>query len=812
MITIKGGGERMLLKNSLRKIKQSMGRYLSLFSIVFISIFLCAGILEAIPSIRKIQTDYYSETNLMDVEIKGTLGLTDKDVSFLKNIPEVDMAVGSYSKEVYSGDDVLRVHLITDLINGFKLIDGKMPFNADECLADSSFYKVGDVIKIVENGEENDLKYSEYKVVGTIMSPLYTGTDYGTVAIGNGKLKSYFYLLESSFSYDYYTEIYLTMKKVSEDIQYSDSYEKKLDNIIGLINNVKQEREEERLRELFGANYAEYGGEVNSDWYLFTRHDVVTNYDVISYEYDEIEVLASIVPIFFIVVAALMTSSTMTRMIVEERGEIGILDSLGLPSYKIIFNYLGYVLSATIVGSLIGYFLGTIVIPKLVYICFPLIIPPMVYHVNFGSLLLFSLAASLLMILVTVFSCRKELKNSPASLLRPKAPKAGEKIIIEKVPFIWDKLSFSWKVTLRNIARYKSRVAVTLIGTAGCTLLIMIGFSIKDSIDGVGERQYTEIHCYDNIVAFSASFEDTGNIEKLGSGVIENPLFLNQTYFNIDDGNSYFNVTLLSPEEDSLLFSKYFNLLDSKSHEKIVLNDNGVVITSKIAEKYQLKVGDIFTLENKEGHYNFKVLGIAENYVSNYVYISKKLYEDTFQKPLEYNLLVSDNLGNKDKIAQQMLGKEGIINISFSDDLIKSSNGGIKGLNYIVILLIFVSSLLSIAVLYNLTSINISERKREIATLKVLGFNDNETNRYIYRETMVTVMVGIILGIVISPFVHQMLIELLENDTISFLRGIRPVSFIVTFLLVFIFTIIMQLVTYIRLKGVNMIESLKSVE
>jgi len=802
----------MILKNTIRKISKSIGRYFSLLIIILIGVAFYAGIKASVPNIKTVQNDYYKETNLMDIKVISNYGLTEEDVEYLSELDGIDSVTGSYSKYVFEDDDVIEVHSINNKINTFHLIDGRMPNNNSECLADSKNYKVGEYITLTEKGNEENLNIVKFKVVGTILSPLYTANDYGTASIGNGKLKSYIFIDETAFNYDLYTELYLTIEKNEKDVSYSKSYNEKIDNVIELLEKEKVRREEKRKDELIKIGMPSENLEVK--WHIQSRNEAINSYKLLENQYKEVEIIADVIPIFFILVVALMTSNTMARMISEERGEIGTFTSLGISNRKIIISYLEYVLSSTTIGVMLGYFIGTIFLPRLVYTCFPITMPNMPYIFDFTMLLLILLVAVIVMSIVTIYACQKELKEMPAYLLRPVAPKKGKSILLEKIKFIWNKLSFSWKVTFRNISRYKKRVIITLLGTAGCTFLILIGFAIKDSVNEIGSKQYNELFKYENLIVLKDEVKkDDIELKEELKDLITDELLLKQESFKVTNKEKrMLDVYLMVPEENNEYFKEYFILRNNKTFKEINLSDDGVIITPRISNLYKIEKGDYITLEDlNKNQVEVKVVDITENYVSNYVYMTEKLYKKLFNEEVTYNLIVSKNK-NVDNLAESILNIEKIINISFSEDLLKQANNGINGLNEIVVLLVVISSLLAFTVLYNLTSINISERTREIATLKVLGFTDNEANKYIYIETFVTVIVGIILGMIITPPLHNYVITLLEADNMVFLREIKPNSYLYAGLLTLSFALIMQLVTYLKLKKVNMIESLKSVE
>lgn len=803
----------MLLKNSLKKIKKSFGRYLSLVLIILLGVGFYTGIIVSVPNIRDVQTEYYNDKNAMDIKILSTLGFNDDDILAISEVDDIDVAVGTYSIDTLVNDEVVRVHALEEDINEVLLISGKLPTKNNECVADAAFYKVGDKIKIRD--DSNNLSVLEYDVVGTIYSPLYTGNEYGSSDIGNGKLKSFIYVDKDNFNYEYYTEVFVSIDiDKDDDIPYADDYNDKVDDVIDNLEDVKIERLGIRTLEIVNSSYGMITKESLSghDWFIMDRDEAMASYSILGSQYTQVTTIANIIPIFFIIIVALMTSNTMARMVTEERGEMGTFLSLGFSNKKVISTYLMYVLSATLTGAVLGYFIGTITLPQLVYNCFPIYFPEIKYSFDLGLLLLSVFVSCILMISVTIYSCVKELKNKPAYLLRPVAPKSGKKILLERCNFIWSRLSFSMKITMRNISRYKNRVLITLIGTSGCTFLIMLGFALRDSISMVGTKQYNDLFKYDNLIILNKEvLEMTDELSLEFSNLISDELLLSQSSYKAISDKDNLDVYVVVPDDEEL-FSEYFILKEENSDKMLSIND-GIIVTPKIAERFDVGIGETLTIESSDKtKYRFKINGITENYVSNYIYMTKEKYKEIFREDVTYNVVVSKNIEDSDMIARKLLDSGKILSINFSKDLLKSANEMVDGLNEVVVLLVVISCMLAFTVLYNLTSINISERTREIATLKVLGFRDLESNEYIYRETFITVIVGIILGLIITPPLHGIVMDFLEVDTLVFLKTIKIESYLYAAILTFIFAIIMQWVTFIKMKKINMIESLKSVE
>ncbi len=956
----------MLTRNTLKKIKHSFGRFASLIAIILIGVGFYAGIRQSIPAIRDVQNTFTKNTNLMDIHLMSTLGFTDEDISELEKLKMTDKVTAGYSTYVYDDEDVLRVLSIDNTINRTKLKDGTRPVSDDECLADASFYKVGDVITVREpegdeaevseteateseaaetdvseseadtatdgdaHEEESDgiLKIHKYKVVGTVVSPLYMGEDYGSVSIGNGVLKSYILVDKDCFNMDAYSDIYLTIKKTERDVPYSKSYDKKVDEIKKQLDKLKVTRQEAREKEVFErarqAAYTEIEKrreeirkevrkeledritkEVEDErerqkaklkekaaklgigldllietlsepakalfapideaeiavmvddeideamaeamdeakdqvveeievpeckWYINTRTDEMATYKTLRDQYKEVEGIADIIPLFFIVIVILMTSNTMSRMISEERGEMGTLTSLGYSNLRIIGSYMIYVLLATFIGVFGGYFLGVWLLPGFVYGCFPLHLPDISYMVDW-KMIAGSLAVSLIVMTgVTVYSCMMELRRKPAYLLRPVPPKKGKKLALEKITPIWSHLSFSWKITIRNIFRYKRRVIMTVIGIGGCTFLMLIGFALRDSISVIGDKQFNEIVHYDVMAVMDTSV--TG-FDKIESGDTEldkllvDPLMMRQENLQIESDETRVDVYLLVPDQKSERFSEYFTLRaadprdigsqykkEYKKGEKLTLGDDGVIISPRIAYRLGLKIGDELVLKNAdEEKFTVKISAINENYVSNYVYMSEDLYRGTFRRGVMYNTVVSKaGITDPDALSKKLYDIDSFVNVSIAEKVKDKSNEAIKGLDSIVALLVVIASLLAFTVIYNLISISISERTREIATLKVLGFTPVETNNYIYRETIISSIIGIIIGLAITPYLHGVVLSIVGVDNFVFVRHIKTASYMFASGFALLFTMIMMIVTFIKLRSINMIESLKSVD
>ena len=551
-------------------------------------------------------------------------------------------------------------------------------------------------------------------------------------------------------------------------------------------------------------------------WYLLDRTDN-NGYSSVWDDAAKVDAIAGIFPIFFIIVVALMCFNTMNRMIEEERGEIGILTSLGYSNFKIINGYLFYIFFATVIGVTVGLLVGYTLIPNVIYSIYNAnyILPKLSINIKLLPFFIMILITLGLMSFIAIYSCLKELKNAPADILRPAAPKAGKKVFLEHLKFIWKKLSFTGKVTARNMFRYKKRITMTILGVVGSTALLLTGFGLRDSISSLADLQYGKINHYDALFVFQNNFTsiDEEVTNRLASDNIEG-------YMPIYQASYTFEAKDLTHDTYLIVISNPDNLddfitLNSKVNDEFAFPEDGVAISEKMATLLNVDIGDFIKLRNSNNELVvLPVSEIVENYTLHYVYMNEETYVKYFETDLEYNMIMAnlDESINHDTLANEWMDAGLISTINFTEDNILVFDNMVGGLNLIVLLIIGASCALAFIVLYNLTTINIAERIREISTLKVLGFYDKEVSSYVYRETLFLTIIGILLGLVVGIFLHMYVINVAETDNILFLHDILWPSYIYSFLIIIFFTIIVQIITNRRLKKIDMVESLKSVE
>ena len=552
------------------------------------------------------------------------------------------------------------------------------------------------------------------------------------------------------------------------------------------------------------------------EWYLLDRTDN-NGYSSLWDDAMKVDAIAGIFPIFFIIVVALMCFNTMNRMVEEERGEIGTLSSLGYGSFSIINGYLFYIFFATVIGVTVGLLIGYTLIPNVIYSIYHAnyILPKLQINMKLLPFFIIILITLGLMSLIAIISCLKELKNAPATILRPASPKAGKKVFLEHIKFIWKRLSFTGKVTVRNMFRYKKRIVMTILGVVGSTALLLTGFGLRDSISSLADLQYGKINHYDALFVLDSSISEMNSdiTNQLASDNITEYMPIYQASFTFeakDLSHDVYLIALSNPEQ----IDKFITF-NSKVNDEFIFPNDGVVISEKMASLLDVEIGDFIKLRNSSNELVvLPVSEIVENYTMHYVYMNEATYEKYFESELEYNMIMA-NLNdeiNHDELASKWMDAGLISTTNFTEDNIEIFDNMVGGLNLIILLIIGASCMLAFIVLYNLTTINIAERLREISTLKVLGFYDKEVSSYVYRETLFLTIIGILIGLGAGVFLHMYVINVAETDNILFLHDILWPSYIYSFLIIIFFTIIVQIITNQRLKKIDMVESLKSVE
>ena len=558
------------------------------------------------------------------------------------------------------------------------------------------------------------------------------------------------------------------------------------------------------------------------EWMVTDREDL-PEYTDYGDNADRLRNIGQVFPVIFFLVAALISLTTMTRMVEEQRTQIGTLKALGYKKSAIAAKYICYAFFATLLGSVLGMLIGEKIIPYIIITAYGIMYHNVANTISIdyqpGFALIASAASVVCTVGATLFASGKELQETPASLMRPPAPKEGKRVLLERLTFIWKHLSFSWKSTIRNLFRYKKRLIMTVFGIAGSMGLMLVGFGIQDSISDIAAIQYRELQHYDGMVIEDSDATEEEH-EELFEYMKENEQIahcnrVQMTKISAPKGSSNISIYLFVPESLSE-FAKDVTLKNRITGETYELTDEGAAISEKTASLLGLKVGDMIPLKKGDKEYKVRVAVITENYMSHYLYMTPRVYEQTFGEKPEYENIVftmqEDCKDDLEMAGSRILANPGALSISYTSSLASQVDRMLSTLDAVILVLIVSAGMLAFVVLYNLNNINITERQRELATLKVLGFYDGEVSQYVLRENVILTVLGIMFGAVFGILIHRYVITTVEVDAVMFGRNIKPLSFLYSGILTSIFSIVVNGVMHFKLKTIDMVESLKSVE
>ena len=552
-------------------------------------------------------------------------------------------------------------------------------------------------------------------------------------------------------------------------------------------------------------------------WYILGRN---TNVGFVSFAQDTERVsnLATIFPVIFFLVAALACLTTMTRMVEEQRTEIGALKAMGFSRLSISKKYIGYAFLASLLGGVIGLGVGATLIPAVVANAFGIMyaMPPLEFREQNALCVLSVLAAVACTTGAALWACLSTLMAAPANLMRPKAPKAGKRVFLERVRPVWRRLSFTWKVTMRNLFRYQRRFWMTVIGIGGCTALIVTGFGLHESIFAILNKQFDEISLYDA----TAGLDEDAAPEELaavtdyldGSGMVEWWHLTSQTAAEASAGGMAYDVGLYAID-DFEGFTQFMNLRHRKDGGAVTPPGDGAILTEKLSELLGVEVGDTVTID-KDGRVEVRVDDIVEHYVQHNVYLSAACYERLFGEAPAQNLLLLEygEGAESDQVSAELMAMDAVTSHSYIAAIRDSFTNSMEAIDYAVVIIILSAAALAFVVLYNLTNINITERVRELATLKVLGFFDKEITAYVYRENVFLTLFGIVLGLVMGRLLHAWLVLTVEVDLVMFGRTAPAYAYVLAAVLTAVFSVMVNVAAHFKLKKVDMVESLKTVE
>ena len=562
----------------------------------------------------------------------------------------------------------------------------------------------------------------------------------------------------------------------------------------------------------------------NPKWYVQTREDALTEYQGYGDNADRMRSIGKVFPVLFFLVAALISLTTMTRMVEEQRVQIGTMKALGYGKAAIAGKYIGYALIATLGGSIFGVLAGEKILPFIIIYAYmilykhlPAILVP--YHMSYA--LQASVIAVACTLIATIASCYKELAAEPAELMRPAAPKQGKRILLERIGIIWKHLNFTWKSTVRNLIRYKKRFFMTIFGIGGCMALMVVGFGLKDCIYEIVSLQYEKVQFYDAATYMSDDISEE-NRQQLHDYLDQNAdiketIEARMQKTDVKSASGKKTLYLMVPSDDEKI--EDFLSFHSRTNKDEVysLKKDEVILTEKMASLLNVKVGDELTIEDEDrGDQTVTVGAICENYMSHYLYLSPEKYEELYGVPAEYNTIIYSVKDGKDdqieKIGTKLLSMDGVLNVSYTSSIEGRLDDMLRSLNLVIVVLIVSAGMLAFVVLYNLNNINITERQRELATLKVLGFYDGEVASYVYRENILLTIIGSVVGMVLGNLLHRYIILTVEVEEAMFGRQIHWQSYLYSFLFTVAFSLFVNWVMFYKLKKIDMVESLKSVE
>lgn len=788
--------------NAFREIARTKSRFFSIVVIVFLGCGIYTGIKLTPYDMLKTVNQYYEDYHLMDIHYQSTQGFTAEKIEKLKQMDNIDRLSLNYEMDVLINpqESKMAIELIsfTNEVNQYKLIVGRFPDSSNECVIENNYklldyYEIGSYVTI-DSTEQTTLPLKEvtYKVVGIVENVKYTSFSRSYTNIGNGQIASFIAIPEENFLLSAYTDLYICFKKMDHD-GYSDTYK----------NNLKEN--EKKISALIDDIIAN----TQEEWYSSNRFDN-PGYAYFLEDVNKIASIASAIPVFFIFITVLICVTAMLRMVDENRLEIGTLFALGYSKYSILVKFLLYASLATLLGNILGIIFGVYALPLVLYNAFEMnyLLPALLINIK-GSVLLIAVFASFAStILATFLSCSNLLRLKPSLLMRPKSPILGKKIFLEKFGFIWKRLNYNFKMTLRNLFRYKQRLIVTIIGVGGCIALMLTGFGLRNAIVNISDKQFKNIFIYDVNMTFSNSSLNDVQSMLDSDNEVKNYTFVMQDYITINVEQKEVEVNLIVPSNNDDL-KQYIVLKERKSKEKLHLNDQGIVINEGLSNKYDIGVNDIISVSYQGLNFEVKVIGITENYTYNYIYMDKTLYEDLFKKDILYN---SAFINCEDVDVEHFLQFPGVYTVVSRSSSLNVFQDSVKNISFIILIIIIFATLLGFVVLYNLSSININERKKELATFKVLGLTNLEVTNYIGRENIISVILGFILGIIGGTYFEKYVIKIIETEEVMFIQDIDFLSYVYTFVLLFSFTIIINLFIFREIKKLDLVEAMKAVE
>lgn len=868
---------KALNKDIIREISKTKSKFVSIMIIMFLGVFVFIGLKETTPAMVNTYNKTLEQHNIYDLRVTNDFGINDGDIDEIRKLENIDK-LETYNKKNYkleNSTNSIDIETLPKELATPKVIKGKLPTNNNEIAVVDSLektYKIGDTINLVDDkSEEKKLKNYSYKVVGYVH-----GADHTEVSSNNPTNNSYFgYINRKNFQFDNVTGVNIKLKGISykySDKKYIEEVNKSRDQLIDILKERKlvdeknyksntsqkiKESEErlasiekelasnlERLELLKNVDiqrYAEQSSKLNEakkqlqdnkkKLEVSKRAFEETNYPRFNVENirglvhyaqfidsaGSLSFLANVFSIFLFSVSVLVSLTTLTRMVDENRTSIGTLKALGYSNKEIFKKYYIYGGVSTVIGTILGIIAGYLVIVPIIYNSysrfFTLKEPYIVYNLHIIAL---AFLISILCILLAVFiPLRKNLKEKSAYLLRPKAPSSGSRIFLENVSFIWKRLSFLRKVTFRNIFRYKVRMFMTIFGVMGCLTLMFIGFAIRFGVIDISNEQFKIINKIDVLATYNP-YAEKEDIDKISKEIGSNSNVENFTKVNVQKATVEKNNEVLDTAQlvtlDRNNYKDYITLMDNRSN--IELPKDSIVINEKLAYLYNLSVGDNFKVIINEKEYTLKIGAINKNYFGNILYMDREYFSKVFDKTYSDNsfIIKMNNSDEVEKMASKLQDNPYVANVSDNSKIQENLDNFISGLDIIVVVMVLCSLALALVVLYNLINVNVSERQRELSTIKVLGFYPREVTIYVFREIFYLSIIGIFLGNYIAYKLYLKIILELASRTMMFSSRVPIAVYALSTGVTLVIIIFVMAIMHRRLKKVNMVESLKAIE
>ena len=872
-----------------RTITGNVKRFASIALICALGVSIMIGLRAGCEDLRRSVDAYFSQQNVYDISVQGTLGLSDDDVDAVAALDGVDVAEGIYSETVYTpvGKTIKRAavqSLSQKDIDQPVLIDGDLPEAADEVAVTSSYLKrskkkIGDTLTFEDkasannSGTEGDdeagaasttvFRRGTYTITAEVADPTDIAANTGSSFRATGTNDYAFYVDESAASISSYTAIHVRVDSSSDLYCFSADYTDKVADVMDEIERIRHAREKTRRKELLkdtskmielqsqqalsdlaasglsgaqlkaqqqtieeqaAASLKEASDSLGSStWYVQDRSGIGSFASVDS-DMSSIEAIATAFPAIFFVVAVLISLTTATRMVEEERTLIGLYKALGYSRNKILSKYVGYALAACLVGGIVGNLVGFIALPLFLFHVFTsmYVVPNMQLFysaaMSIGSVALFAVGVAG----AAFVACRRELAESPAALMRPKAPRAGSRILLERVRPLWSRLGFLNKVTARNLFRYKMRFFMTTFGIAGCCALVICGLGIRDTVVGLSDRQYGGVTRYDLLaVSTSGELADLtaeleGRAAAEGSKVsLDSKIAVQLESVTAEFGGKKESVQIVVvPTESVDALGRYVRLADADGGTIELVNAGcdlsksaQMVLGAKVGEKIELQDSALDTA-------SVRVASTSMNYLGSTVYLSQDAYEKAFGKKMQANALIAKLDGGADDQIDfcRSAKADGWLSVSSTADQVKNFEKNFAIINAVVVLVTAMAAALSFVVVFTLSNTNISERERELATIKVLGFNRREVHRYVNKETLILTGIGAVVGVPLGYVLARSFTYVLQMPSLYFDVHVQPVSYVIAVALSFVFTIVVNQATNRSLNRIDMVGALKSAE